>query len=407
LSHPSTTRLPLLSFRRSCGCDLRHLAAGQNGAVRILVAPDKFGGTLSAVEAAEAIVAGWRRVAPADELVPLPMSDGGPGFVDVLAATLDGDLLPVPTSDPLGRPVVGAVLRHGTTCYVESAQACGLHLLGHQERDPMVTTSYGVGVLISAAVDSGARTVVVGLGGSGTNDGGAGMLAALGVTALDGAGRAVPHGGAALAAVHRLDGVPQLRGAALVVATDVDNPLTGPTGATAVVGRQKGATPEQVEVLDAALARWAEVVERDLPGAPAGLAALPGAGAAGGLGAGLLALGARREPGIDLIGAAVGLPAALDGVELAITGEGSFDWQSLRGKVVSGVAAAAAARGVPCLVLAGQVSVGRREMAAVGVEAGYAVADLAGSVEAALAWPADRLADLAARVARQWSGDRP
>ncbi len=243
------------------------------------MAPDKFGGTLSAVEAAEAIVAGWRRVAPADELVPRPMSDGGPGFVDVLAATLDGDLLPVPTSDPLGRPVVGAVLRHGTTCYVESAQACGLHLLGHQERDPMVTTSYGVGVLISAAIDSGARTVVVGLGGSGTNDGGAGMLAALGVTALDGAGRAVPHGGAALAAVHRLDGVPQLRGAALVVATDVDNPLTGPTGATAVVGRQKGATPEQVEVLDAALARWAEVVERDLPGAPAGLAALPGAGA--------------------------------------------------------------------------------------------------------------------------------
>jgi glycerate kinase len=375
--------------------------------VRILVAPDKFAGTLSAVEAGEAIAAGWRRASPDDELVRRPMSDGGPGFVDVLAATLDGDLVPVPTSDPLGRPVVGALLLHDATAYVESAQACGLHLLAHHERNPLVTTSYGLGVLIAAAVDSGARSIAVGLGGSGTNDGGAGMLAALGVTALDAGGSALPHGGAALAAVDRLDGAPQLRAAELVVATDVDNPLTGPTGASAVFGPQKGAGPEQVEVLDAALARWGEVLERDLPGAPAGLAELPGAGAAGGVGAGLLALGARREPGVDMIAHAVGLDAALEGTDLVLTGEGSFDFQSLRGKVVSGVAAAAAGRGLPCLVLAGQVSVGRREMSAAGVEAAYSVVDLAGSVEAALEWPADRLADLAARTAGQWSRRPP
>jgi glycerate kinase len=375
--------------------------------VRILVAPDKFGGTLSAIEAAEAMAAGWRRESPDDEIVPLAMSDGGPGFVDVLAAALDGDLVPVPTSDPLGRPVVGALLLRDSTCYVESAQACGLHLLAQRERDPMLTSSYGLGVLIAAAVECGARTVVVGLGGSATNDGGAGMLAALGVTALDAGGAAVPYGGAALAAVERLDGMPRLRGADLLAATDVDNPLTGPSGASAVFGPRKGARPEQIEVLDAVLARWADVLERDLPSAPAGLGALPGAGAAGGIGAGLLAAGAQIESGVQLVGRAVGLDRSLEGTDLALTGVGSFDWQSLRGKVVSGVAAAAAGRGVPCLVLAGQASVGRREMAAAGVEAAYSVADLAGSVEAALQWPADRLADLAARTAGQWSRRPP
>jgi len=375
--------------------------------MRVLVAPDKFGGTLSAVEAAEAMAAGWRRASPDDEVLMRPMSDGGTGFVDVLAANLAGDLVPVPTSDPLGRPVVGALLLHESTGYVESAQACGLHLLAHHERNPMVTTSYGLGLLVTAAVDSGASRVVVGLGGSATNDGGAGMLAALGVTALDRTGAALPPGGAALATVDRLDGATRLGGVEFVVATDVDNPLTGPNGASAVFGPQKGAGPGQVEALDAALARWGHMLERDLPDAPRGLAELPGAGAAGGLGAGLLALGARREPGIEIIGRAVGLYSALDMVDLVITGEGSFDWQSLRGKVVSGVATAAAAHGLPCLVLAGQVAVGRREMAAAGVQAAYSVADLAGSVEAALEWPADRLADLAARTAGQWSRQPP
>jgi glycerate 2-kinase len=371
--------------------------------MRVLIAPDSFSGTLSAVEAAEAIAAGWRRSAPEDELTCRPLSDGGTGFVDVLATALDGDVVPVPTVDPLGRPIVGAVLCSGGTGYVESAQACGLHLLSAAERDPLRTTSYGVGLLVAAALDCGARTVVVGLGGSGSNDGGAGLLAALGATPRDAAGRALPYGGAALRAVDRLAGAPRLASAALVAATDVDNPLVGPTGASAVFGPQKGASSADVELLDGALARWAEVLEHDLPGTPRGLASLAGGGAAGGLGAALLALGARREPGIDVVSRAVELDRALADADIVLTGEGSFDWQSLRGKVVSGVAAAAAKHGLPCLVLAGQVSVGHRERAAAGVEAAYAVADLAGSAAAAMAWPADRLADLAASVAAQWS----
>ncbi|HEX6755740.1 MAG TPA: glycerate kinase [Mycobacteriales bacterium] len=370
--------------------------------MRVVVAPDSFGGTLSAVEAAEAVAAGWHRTAPEDELVLRPLSDGGTGFVDVLAASLDGDVVPVPTTDPLGRPVVGAVLVAGGTAYVESAQATGLHLLTAAERDPLVTGSAGLGTLLAAAAEYGARTVVVGLGGSATNDAGAGMLGSLGVLPLDAAGIVLPPGGLALAALDRFEGAPQLRGVELVAATDVDNPLVGPHGATAVFGPQKGLRPEDRDRLDAALARFAEVAERDVPGAPAGLATMPGAGAAGGLGAALYALGGRRAAGIELVGDAVGLDAALDGADLVVTGEGSFDVQSLRGKVASGVAAAAAGRGLPCLVLAGQVSVGRREAAAAGVEAAYAVADQAGSVEAALAYPHDRLADLAARVARQW-----
>lgn len=371
--------------------------------MRVLVAPDSFGGTLSAVQAAEAMVDGWGRAAPGDDLVSRPLSDGGPGFVDVLASVLDGQVVRVTACDPLGRTVPARILRVGDTAYVESAQAAGLHLLAGAERNPTRTTSYGVGVLLTAAVETGARRVVVGLGGSGTNDAGAGMLAALGVAPLDGGGAVLPYGGAALVALDRLEGVPRLRGVELVMASDVDNPLVGPYGASAVFGPQKGATPKDVALLDTALARWAEVAERDLPTAPAGLASAPGGGAAGGLGAALLALGARRESGIDLVRRLIGLDTVVDQVDLVLTGEGSFDGQSLRGKVVCGVAAAAARRGLPCLVLAGQVHVGRDEMAAVGVTAGYAVVDQAGSVAAAMTEPAARLADLAEHVARQWS----
>jgi glycerate 2-kinase len=374
--------------------------------MRVLVAPDSFGGTLSAIEAAEAIRTGWLRSAPADDVVLRPLADGGPGFVATLASSVDGAILRLETVDPLGRPVPATVLLAGDTAYVESAQACGLQHLGPAELDPKVTTSYGVGVMIAAAVEAGARTVVVGLGGSATNDCGAGLLTALGVVARSADGLPLPYGGAALIGVDRLDGGtdgPPLRGATLIAATDVDNPLTGIQGASAVFGPQKGATPSDVSILDAALARFGAVLERDLPTAPAGLAGLPGAGAAGGLGAALLALGGRQESGIALVGAAIGLDAVAAGVDLAVTGEGSFDWQSLRGKAVTGVATAAGAHGVPCLVLAGQVAVGRQEMASVGVEAAYSVADRAGSVQAAMDQPADRLAELAAHVAGQWS----
>ena len=367
------------------------------------MAPDAFDGTLTAVEAAEAMRAGWNQVAPDDELVLLPMSDGGPGFVDVLSTVLDGQTVPVQTTDPLGRPAVGAVLVVGDTAYIESAQACGLQLLTAAERNPLVTTTFGLGALLTAAVECGARTLVVGLGGSATNDAGMGLLTALGVTPLDAAGVALPYGGLALADLAKLDGAAQLRGAAIVAATDVDNPLCGPHGATAVYGPKKGLRPEDRDRLDAALAQWAEVAERDIPGAPAGLIDLPGAGAAGGLGAALLALGGTRRSGGEIIFAAVDLPGALAEADLVLTGEGSFDFQSVRGKVAGGVAALATEHGVPCVVLAGQVSLGRQQAAAAGVEAAYSVVEQAGSVEAAMERPGDRLTELAARVAREWS----
>ncbi|WP_207919729.1 glycerate kinase [Micromonospora sp. KC207] len=377
--------------------------------MRVLLCPDKFAGTLPAQEVAAAVAEGWREVAEGDDLLIRPLADGGPGFVAVLAEALGGRRVPVPTADPLGRPTSGEILlTDDGTAYLESAQACGLHLLAAAERDPLATTSYGLGALVTAAVENGARTVVIGLGGSGTNDGGAGLLTALGVTPLDEAGRALPYGGAALAGIAGLDGAPRLRGATLVAATDVDNPLLGLHGASNVYGPQKGATRSDVLLLDAALERFAGVLERDLPGCPPGLGALPGGGAAGGLGAAILALGGRCCSGIGLVTEAIGLPAALDAADLVITGEGSFDHQSLSGKVVAGVAGAARDRGVPCVVLAGQVSTGRREAASAGVTDAYSLVEHFGGEEhggldAALSRPAEGLRQLGARLARQWS----
>ncbi|MGN9765190.1 glycerate kinase family protein [Micromonospora sp. SD12] len=378
--------------------------------MRVLLCPDKFAGTLPAPQVADAVAAGWREVAPDDDLLVRPLSDGGPGFLDVLSDALGGRRIPVPTVDPLGRPAAGEILLtdDGATAWLESAQACGLHLLDAGERDPKTTSSYGLGVLVAAAVEAGARTVVIGLGGSGTNDGGAGMLTALGVTPLDDGGRALPYGGAALAAVHAVDGAPRLRDARLVAATDVDNPLLGLHGASSVFGPQKGADRADVLLLDAALERFAAVLERDLPGCPERLGALPGGGAAGGLGAAVLALGGHCESGIGLVTRAIGLDTTLDAVDLVITGEGSFDHQSLRGKVVAGVAGAARDRGVPCVVVAGRVSTGRREAGAAGVTDAYSLVDHFGGEErgglaAAMQRPAEGLRALGTRLARQWS----
>jgi len=388
-------------------CDLADSAA-----VRVLICPDKFAGTLTAVEVAAAIAEGWLAVAPGDHVATKPLADGGPGFLDVVGEAIGGRVLPVPTFDPLGRAVAGSVLVAHGTAYLESSQACGLHLLTEAERDPRSTTSYGLGVLVAAAVESGAREVVVGLGGSATNDAGAGMLAALGAAPLDVAGYALPYGGAALALCDRLGGVPQLRTVTLVAAADVDNPLTGLHGASAVFGPQKGASRADVLLLDAALERFAAVLERDLPGCPPRLASLPGAGAAGGLGAAILACGGRGLSGIGLVRRLTGLDASLDECDLVITGEGSFDDQSLRGKVVAGVAAAARDRGLPCVVLAGRVEAGRRDALAAGVTESYSLVghfaggdqrSTVGSEDAALARPVEGLRALAGRLARQWS----
>ena len=374
--------------------------------MRVVVAPDSFGGTLTAPDAADAIAAGWRRAAPGDDVRTVPLADGGTGFSDVLHAVLGGTLHGLAVTGPLGTPVDGTWLEVGGTAYVEAATACGLHHVPREQRTPDVArraTSRGVGELVAAARDAGVSRIVVGLGGSATTDGGAGMLAALGVVALDADGAPLPDGGAALARCARLDGTAGLDGVELVAAADVDNPLLGRHGAAAVFGPQKGADADAVAELDAALAVFGDV----LATRRAGVAGERAAGAAGGLGAALLALGARVEPGAGLVRSLTGLDAELDAAAasggLAVTGEGSFDWQSLRGKLVTAVAGGAAERGMPCVVLAGQVSVGRREMGAAGVDAAYAVADAAG-LEASMADPAGTLSALAEDVARRWSG---
>jgi glycerate kinase len=342
--------------------------------MRVLVAPETFHPGRSALDVATALADGWRDVAPGDELVLRPQSDGGPGFLDALPA---GRRFDVPTVDPLGRPVTGEVLVTGGVAYLEGPSGDGV-------------TSYGVGILVTAAVETGVQEVVVGLGGRAPVDGGAGLLAALDAAPLDAAGYALPYGGAALAACAGLGGVPRLRDARLVAATDVDNPLTGLHGVSSVFGPQDGADRAAVLLLDAALERFAAVLERDLPGCPAGLAALPGGGAAGGLGAALLALGARRESGTGLVRRLSGLDAALDAADLVITGTGVFDDRSLRGTAVAVVAEAARDRGLPCVAIAGEVAAGRREAARTGVTAAYPL-------------PADGPRALGARLARQWS----
>lgn len=361
--------------------------------MRVLIAPDKFAGTLTAVQAAEAIAVGWRRHAPDDELDLAPMADGGPGFVDVLHAALGGSLDAVTVSGPHGTPVPAVVLRVGETAYVESAQAAGLHLVP-AGASPEAATSRGVGELVRAAVDGGATTVVVGLGGSGTSDGGAGVLSALGAVAdgdLDG-------GAAGLASVTSVDlsaARARLEGVTLVAASDVDIPLTGLFGAVKTFGPQKGIGEDRIAEVDGWLEGFAVATDRRT-------SLEKGAGAAGGIGYALLALGARREPGIGLVAAAVSLAERARSADLVVTGEGAFDFSSRAGKVPYGVAEVASQALRPCVALAGQVLVGSREMRALGIESAYSLVDLVGE-ERAFAAPADALADLAARVARTWS----
>ncbi|MBM3687833.1 MAG: glycerate kinase [Actinobacteria bacterium] len=366
--------------------------------MRVLIAPDDFAGTLSAAEAAEAIAAGWRWSAPGDILTLLPLSDGGPGFVQVIAVATDAEMVPVGVRGPMGETAIGVIAVVERTAYVESAHGCGLALVHPERRDAGAATSYGVGQLIAAAIDSGARTIVVGLGGTASTDGGAGMLAALGATATDadGATVALDAGGACLADIAAVDLGPALervKDVELIAATDVDAPLIGPHGAARGFAPQKGADPEAVEHLEQSLTAFGRACA---PG-DATRSELPGAGAAGGLGFAFILLGARRVAGFDVVREAVGLDDAIAGSDLVVTGEGSVDWQSLRGKAVTGLAAAALDQGCPLVVIAGRVEVGRREYGALGITEAYAIGEEPGSNPSAV------LARAAARVADQWS----
>jgi glycerate kinase len=347
-----------------------------------LIAPDCYGDSLTAVEAAEAIAHGWRRGRPDDELTLAPQSDGGPGFVGVLAGRV-GEVHTLAVSGPLTDQVTAEwVLDPATpgTAYIECAQACGLALLGGPPtvQTALAAHSRGVGQLIAAAVQAGARRIVVGLGGSSCTDGGLGMIDELG--GLD-AGRKL------------------LADVELIAATDVEHPLLGPMGAATVFGPQKGADADTVRILEQRLSDWA--VELN---AAAGrtVGDEPGAGAAGGLGAGLLALGGRRESGAAIIAEHTRLADDVAAAELVITGEGRFDDQSLHGKVVSALAAGARSHRIPVLVLAGQVTVDEAALADAGIAAAFSITDHAGSVQLAISDAANQLEGLARETAAAW-----
>ncbi|MGH2363337.1 MAG: glycerate kinase [Chloroflexota bacterium] len=320
----------------------------------VVVAPQAFKGSLPAHEVARAIARGIHDCDPGILVHAIPVADGGEGTVDALLAALGGERRSTRVEGPLGQAVDAAwgITRAGDAV-VEMAAASGLPLLAPGELDPQRASTYGTGQLIRAALDFGARRIIIGIGGSATNDGGAGALQALGLRLLDAQGRDLQRGGAALAHIDRADtsGLDaRLAGIELRVMCDVTNPLLGPAGATAVYGPQKGVQPHAVAELNAALARFAQVVERDLG---VRVAALPGSGAAGGLGAGLLALGGNLEPGAELVLDLAGIDALLAGADLAITGEGRLDGQSAQGKASVAVARRARRAGVPTLLLAG------------------------------------------------------
>ena len=351
-----------------------------SSALRVLVAPDCFGDSLTAVEAATAISRGWGAARPSDQLVSAPQSDGGPGFVDVLASRLGG-LRTAQVSGPLSDDVTAQWVfdEASGTAYVECAQACGLALLGGPPNvdTALAAHSRGVGQLVDLAITAGATRIVVGLGGSGCTDGGKGLVDALGglSTARD-----------------------RLAGIDLIAATDVEHPLLGPMGAAAVFGPQKGADPDTVAVLERRLADWATelnaVAGRDV-------AVEAGAGAAGGLGAALLALGARRASGAAVIADFTGLADDVAAADLIITGEGRFDDQSLHGKVVSALTGMADPARTEVLVLAGQVTLSAEELAAAGVGAARSITDYAGSVQRAIDDAANQLEGLARATAAE------
>ncbi|PVD45502.1 glycerate kinase [Serratia liquefaciens] len=372
---------------------------------KVVIAPDSFKESLSALEVAEAIERGFRQIFPQVHYVKLPMADGGEGTVDSMVAATGGEIVRVTVTGPLGQPVQAfyGLLGEGETAVIEMAAASGLHLAPKAQRDPRMTTSYGTGELILAALERGVKTIILGIGGSATNDGGAGMMQALGARLLDENRQALPPGGAALAQLAYIDlsGVdPRLQQVSITAACDVDNPLCGANGASAVFGPQKGATPEMVTQLDAALRHYGTLLEqatgREVINAP-------GAGAAGGMGAALLGmLNARLRPGIEIVIETLQLEEALRDADLVITGEGRLDSQSIHGKTPIGVARVAKRFGLPVIGIAGSLSKDYQVVHQHGIDAAFSVLDRVVSLEEALAEAADNLEVTARNVAAVW-----
>ncbi|MDQ1049763.1 glycerate kinase [Streptomyces sp. V4I2] len=371
---------------------------------RVLIAADKFKGSLTAVEVAERVTAGLRRAVPGLDVDALPVADGGDGTVDAAVAA-GFERREVRVAGPLGQEVTAAFALRGDTAVVEMAEASGLQRLPAGVFAPLTASTYGSGELLRAALDAGARTIVFGVGGSATTDGGAGMLSALGARFLDAEGEPLAPGGgglADLASADLTDLDARLASVEFVLASDVDNPLTGPKGAPAVYGPQKGASPDDVQALDAALAHYAKVLERSVGAKAAEYAASPGAGAAGGIGYGALLLGARFRPGIEVMLDVLGFGPALEKATLVITGEGSLDEQTLHGKAPAGVAAAARAQGKEVIAVCGRLALPPEALGRAGIRRAYPLTDAEPDVAKCIAEAGPILERVAEGIARDF-----
>lgn len=371
---------------------------------RVLIAADKFKGSLTAVQVAERVTAGLRRVVPDVEVEAMPVADGGDGTVDAAVAA-GFERREVRVAGPLGDEVTAAFALLGDTAVVEMAEASGLQRLPAGVFAPLTASTYGSGELLRAALDAGARSIVFGVGGSATTDGGAGMLTALGARFLDADGEPVAPGGGGLGALATADlsGLdPRLASVELVLASDVDNPLTGPKGAPAVYGPQKGASPDDVEALDAALAHFVKVLEESFGPAAAEHAASPGAGAAGGIGYGALLIGAGFRAGIEVMLDVLGFAPALERADLVITGEGSLDEQTLHGKAPAGVAAAARAAGKEVVAVCGRLALAPEALGRAGIRRAYPLTEIEPDVAKCIADAGPILERSAERIARDF-----
>lgn len=371
--------------------------------MRILIAPNAFKGSISAYDAAKAIEEGIRRVMPDADCILLPIADGGDGTAEVLVHGTGGRFINAKVLNPLGRSIATtfALLSDGSTAMIEMANASGLRLITAAERNPLITTTYGTGQLMRAALNIGARKIIIGLGGSATVDGGAGMAQALGARLLDAQGEEIGYGGGSLTNLHAIDlsGLdPRLRECEIIAACDVDNPLVGEHGSAAVFGPQKGATPDMVTQLDANLAHFAHIIQRDLG---VDVLRIPGGGAAGGIAAGLIAFcGARLYPGTDLVLDTMALDDHLQGVDLVITGEGRIDGQTAHGKAPVGVALRAKRYGIPVVALAGGIGDGAEALYAHGIDAVMPIVARPMPLEEAMQEARTLLRDTAERLIR-------
>jgi len=372
---------------------------------KVVIAPDSFKESLSALAVADAIERGFSQIFPQVQYVKLPMADGGEGTVDSMVAATRGEIVHVEVTGPLGKPVQAfyGLLGDGVTAVIEMAAASGLHLAPPGQRDPRITTSYGTGELMLAALDRGVKAIILGIGGSATNDGGAGMMQALGAGLLDKRGQPLPPGGAALARLAQIDlsGLdPRLQRLSITAACDVDNPLCGDRGASAVFGPQKGATPQMVAQLDAALQHYGALLE-GITGRE--IVNQPGAGAAGGMGAALLGmLDARLRPGIEIVIETLRLEEAVHDADLVITGEGRLDSQSIHGKTPIGVARVAKRYGLPVVAIAGSLAPDYQVVHQHGIDAAFSVLDRIVTLDEALMEAAHNLEVTARNLAAVW-----